>query len=118
MRAAAVLAAVLALAGCAGASHAAPAPYVTPSVPASIPIATPPPPLVPDTKADREACTAFVRAAAGEMPDYRLSAYLGTLKVRSGLLVPMADWIVRHRTDTLEDQYATVVADCESIGVP
>ena len=107
--AASVLAASLAVAGCAGASPP-PAPYKTPSVPASPSIAPPPPPLVPDTRADRQACSEFADAAIGKITRARFADWTGNHDVRAKLLAPITAWLAGTGGQ------GPVVADCETIG--
>lgn len=107
--AAAVLAATVALAGCAGASPP-PAPYRTPSVPATPSIAPPPPPLVPDTRADREACQEFGYALIGRISRAEFADWTGNHNVQGKLLRPVTAWLAGTGGQ------GPVMADCETIG--
>lgn len=106
--AASVLTAILALAGCAGASP--PAPYRTPAAQATPTYATPPPPLVPDTKADREACQEFSDVLTGKIPKARFADWTGNHDVRGKLLTPIAAWLAGAAGS------GPVMTDCETLG--
>lgn len=106
----AVLAATLALAGCAGASPPPVQPYRTPSVPASPSIAPPPPPLVPDTRADREACQEFGYVLIGRISKARFADWTGNHNVAGKLLGPVTAWLAGTGGQ------GPVMTDCETIG--
>lgn len=107
--AAGVLAATLALAGCAGASPH-PAPYQPPADTATPSIAKPPPPLVPDTRADREACQEFADVLIGRISRARFADWTGNHDVRGKLLRPVTAWLAGTAGT------GPIMTDCETIG--
>ena len=109
--AASALTATLALAGCAGASpQPAPAPYRTPAAQVSPTYAIPPPPLVPDTKTDREACSEFGAVLAGRVSRAAFADWVGNHDVRGRLLRPVTAWLAGTGGQ------GPVMTDCETIG--